>query len=327
MLTTDNRNLPDLPDVPNAPPLLDVILPAGGRISGEFARMAGTEIKALIELDGETILRRAISTLRATGRIGRIAVIGPEAVLAEAQASGADILLPEGESGPDNILRGLSALQCGEEEKKRRREEEKKGTRNREQGTEEKFLSTINYQLSTTSKVLILTTDLPFLTADALNKFLEVCPPDADIALPIMTEAEFTSRFPGTSNEYARLRDGGYTLGCAFVVDGAALLRNESHLRALFDARKSQWQMARLIGLGTILKFVTRRLTVEELEAKASAIAGCRGIAIRHSPPELAYDIDLPAEYEYARRHSAATSQQPQPTAAPIAGAAQEMPR
>ena len=324
MLTTDNRNLPNLPDVPNTPPLLDVILPAGGRITGEFAQMAGTEIKALIDLDGETILRRAISTLRAAGRIGRIAVIGSEAVLAEAKACSADILLPEGESGPDNILRGLAALE--EEKKKRRKEEEKRqGTGNREQGTEEKSLSTINYQLSTTSKVLILTTDLPFLTADALNVFLQACPPDADIALPIMTEAEFTSRFPGTQNEYARLRDGGYTLGCAFVVDGAALLRNEAHLRALFDARKSQWQMARLIGFGTILKFVTRRLTVEDLEAKASAIAGCRGIAIRHMPPELAYDIDLPAEYEYARRHIAAIAQHT--TVTPVAGAAQEMPR
>ena len=266
---------------------LDVILPAGGRIAGEFAQMAGTDIKALIEFNGQTILRRAILTLRATNRVGQIAVIGPEPVLTEARECGAELLLPEGDSGPDNILRGLHAV--------------------------------------SSTKVLILTTDLPFLTADALTTFLDACPPDADIAVPIMTEAEFNGRFPGTQNEYVRLRDGGYTLGCAFVLNGETLLRNEAHLRALFAARKNQWQMARLIGFGTILKFAARRLTVEELETRASAIAGCRGVAVRHSPPELAYDIDLPAEYEYARQQAATTAQTNVTTPAPTFEGAQEI--
>ena len=291
---------------------LDVILPAGGRITGEFAEMAGTDIKALIDFNGQTILRRAIHTLRATNRIGRIAVIGPAAVLAEAQNSGADLLLPEGDSGPDNILRGLHALRGKEKEKRREGEEEN---------------SSFIPHRSSFSKVLILTTDLPFLTADALNTFLDACPSEADVAVPVVTEAEFSGRFPGTANEYVKLRDGGYTIGCAFVLNGETLLRNEAHLRALFAARKSQWQMARLVGFGTILKFATRRLTVEELEARASAIAGCRGVAVRHSPPELAYDIDLPAEYAYARQNAAEMLPPNQAAAAPVAAVIQEIPR
>ena len=296
--------------------LLDVILPAGGRIKDEFAQMAGTDVKALIDFNGQTILRRAIHTLRATGRIGRIAVIGPPAVLTEAQESGAGLLLPEGDSGPDNILRGLHALQGGEKEKRRKGEKE---TRT------EKDSSSI-LQPSSFAKVLILTTDLPFLTVDALNRFLEACPPDADIAVPVVTDEEFMARFPGTQNEYVKLRDGAYTIGGAFVLNGETLLRNEAHLRALFAARKSQWQMARLVGFGTILKFATKRLTVEELQAKASAIAGCRGVAVHHAPPELAYDIDLPAEYEYARQQVAAMPERNLTAAAPAREGALENP-
>ena len=303
MQITPIQTLPD-PSAGASRETLDVILPAGGRISGEFAQRAGTDIKALIDFNGQTILRRTINTLRATHRIGRIAVIGPAAALDEARNCGADLLLPEGDSGPDNILRGLHALQQGKREKA-------------------KLLPlTLNSQPST--KVLILTTDLPFLTADALNTFLDACPPETDIAVPIMTEREFTARFPGTQNEYVKLRDGAFTLGCAFVLNGEALLRNEGHLRALFAARKSQWQMARAVGFGTIIKFATRRLTVGELEARASKIAGCRGVAVPHMPPELAYDIDLPAEFEYARKHAAVITPNSLTTAAPTLKSAQE---
>ncbi len=308
--STRNSHQPNISREP-----LDVILPAGGRITGEFAQMAGTDIKALIEFNGQTILRRAILTLRATNRVGRIAVIGPEPVMTEARECGAELLLPEGDSGPDNILRGLHGLQgTGEIRDTRYEIREEEG-------------SSFILHPSSFAKVLILTTDLPFLTADTLTAFLDACPPDADIAVPIMTEPEFNGRFPGTQNEYVRLRDGGYTLGCAFVLNGEILLRNEAHLRALFAARKNQWQMARLIGFGTILKFATRRLTVEELETRASAIAGCRGVAVRHSPPELAYDIDLPAEYEYARQQAAKRAQPDLAIAAPTLEGVQEIPR
>ena len=57
---------------------MDAILPAGGRIEGEFARVAGTEIKALIRFQNESLLQRAIETLKSTEGIHRIVVIGPE---------------------------------------------------------------------------------------------------------------------------------------------------------------------------------------------------------------------------------------------------------
>ena len=273
----------------------DVILPAGGRITGEFAQMAGVDIKALIAFEGKTILRRTIETLRKTGRIRRIVVIGPPAALDEARIAGADGLLTEGASGPDNILAGLKWVeQTTAQAEDSTPSAERDGTPSaaKEAGSK---------------RVLIVTTDLPFLTAPTLTAFLDACPPDADVALPVMTQQAFEARFPGTQNEYVRLADGHFTMGCAFVLNPETLLRNEGHLRALFDARKSQWQMVRLIGIGTGLRFAAGRLSVAHLEARASRIARCKGRAILGMPPELAYDIDLPAEYLYAREHAALT--------------------
>jgi len=76
--------------------LVDAMLPAAGRISGEFAAEAGAEVKALIEIGGRTVLQRTLETLRATDRIGKIVVIGPEEVTSHPAAQGADALLSEG---------------------------------------------------------------------------------------------------------------------------------------------------------------------------------------------------------------------------------------
>ncbi len=90
--------------------MVDVILPAGGRIGGDFAAEAGASIKALIELHGVTVLERTVRVLRAMPEVGRIVVIGPAELQGHAASRGADVVLPEGDSGPSNIMLGLEWL-------------------------------------------------------------------------------------------------------------------------------------------------------------------------------------------------------------------------
>jgi hypothetical protein len=86
-------------------------MPAGGRVSGELAEESGVTIKALIPLRGETLLQREIRALRDTGRIGRIAVIGPRRSKTRLR-TGADIVLPEGKRWAGEYFRGLEWLQA-----------------------------------------------------------------------------------------------------------------------------------------------------------------------------------------------------------------------
>lgn len=249
---------------------VDVILPAGGRIDGEFAQRVGTEVKALARFAGETILQRTVNTLRTTGSVRRIVVIGGDEAKAQALACGADGAVSDGTTMPENILRGLEWLQ------------EQPG--------------------GATPHVLDVTTDLPFLTADAIRTFLCACPSDADVVVPIVTQQTFEARFPGSGNEFTRLRDGAFTLGCAIRFRREMLHRNRQRLEAMFAARKSQWRMAALIGPRIAWRFATRQLTVDDLVARANALMDCTAVPIRDASPELAYDIDLPAEYDYAHR-------------------------
>lgn len=244
---------------------LDVILPAGGRIPGPLVEEAGTDVKALLRIGRKTVLERTLQAVCATGRAGRVVVVGPPEVAPYADGL-ADVVLPETGSGSENILQGL------------------------------RWLSAANGR----EHALIVTTDLPFLTPDALNAFLDACPRHLDLCVPVITREAFEARFSRAATRYARLRDGEWLIGCAVRVRPAALMGQDSLATRVFAARRSRIRMARMLGLSFLVRFLTKRLTLEQIQSKALEILGCTGSAIRVCPPELAFDIDYPEDYQQA---------------------------
>lgn len=243
----------------------DLILPAGGRIDGEFATKVGTPWKALIEFDGKSILERQIDAFRSSGVVDRIVVIGPPELLASRAAGLSDIRIEPGETGPDNIYRGLDALSESDAE-----------------------------------RVLVATTDLPFLSPALIADFVQRCPADRDICVPLVSESSYSARFPGSTATFVKIRDGVWTLGCMYQFHVESMRRIKPAMDRVFENRKSKLGMARILGPGFLIKYLTKSLTVQQLEAKVGSILGCTAYAMPESPPELAYDIDDDDDYTYA---------------------------
>jgi len=245
----------------------DVVIPAAGRLTGEWAAAAGTDVKALLRIGGVTIIERMVPVLRDSGA-RRVVIVGP-ASLAEALPSLAvDAWLAEVGSAPANILVGLDWLR------------EREGD----------------------EPVLIATADLPFLSVDAVQGFLSACPSEADLCVPIISRASFRAKFPDTVDDYVHLADGDWTLGCLFRVRPAAISRNRAQLDRVFAARKSKLGMARLLGARFLVKFLLRRLTLAEITAKCESLLGCTGAVVLGCAPELAFDLDTVDEARYAER-------------------------
>jgi 2-C-methyl-D-erythritol 4-phosphate cytidylyltransferase len=256
---------------------VDVILPAAGRISGAFAQEAGAEIKTLIQLDGKTVLERTISILRATEGIGKIVVVGPNELASQSSAQGADAVLPEGgPSGTDNIFHGMEWLY-------------------RANGNQH------------AERVLILTTDLPFITPEAIAGFIKSCPAEMDICVPVIERAQFKSRFPEIDIFNVPLRDGRWSIGCVFLLNPKAIAAHRAIINKVFAARKSPVAMARLLGPMFIFRYLFRRLTVAHIEKRCQYLLRCSACGIKHCAPELAFDIDGPVEFRYAVQHYAAS--------------------
>lgn len=245
---------------------LPAVVTAGGRLTGDLAAEAGTTIKALAPIGGTPLIHTALAALRAAKRIGTIAVVGPADALVQAGAAG-DHTLEEGETGPENVRRGLAAVRADAGE----------------------------------GLVVVSTSDLPFVTSEAVDALLERAPADADIVFPVVTREAYLDVFPRSPNTFAPLAGRFYTGGSVLLVRPTAIERNHALIERVFAARKSQTRTALLLGLPFLLRFAARRLTIAQAEARASALTGCRCHALLGADPRLAMDVDTLDDYRYAK--------------------------
>lgn len=236
------------------------VVTAGGRVGGEFARVLGTPVKALAPFRGTTFLQLTIDALHALG-IRRIAVVGGDDVRRACEPS-VERVIDESTDGAENLRRALSAW-------------------------------------DTTAPLLYLTSDMPFITADALRAFLARVPPGT-LALPLCEWSDFVRRFPQAPPFGIELAGEKVVNGGAFVIPAGAQERIERFARQFFDARKSVWRMAKLAGPALLLQFAFRRLGVSRIEMRASRLLDVSALAVRSAPPELAFDVDGLEEYRYA---------------------------
>jgi molybdopterin-guanine dinucleotide biosynthesis protein A len=257
------------------------LITAGGRLSPELAAVCGTTVKALARLDESSFIERVMGALRDSGRVSVIAIVGPVGELRAAGVS-ADVWVEEGATGPENIHRGIAGL--------------------REAG-----------HLRDEERLLLTATDTVFLHGDTVRDLIGIAEtqPEADIVFPIVRRAAYEARFPDSPNVYALLANGAFTGSSAQIVRPSAIDRCLPDIEKAFAARKSQWQMAKLLGWNFIVRFVMRTLTVADAVAKVSAVTGLNCYAPIFEDARIAADIDTLADYEYAKRMLGVGSEDP----------------
>ncbi|MBC7809101.1 MAG: nucleotidyltransferase family protein [Akkermansiaceae bacterium] len=248
------------------------MITAGGRLSPELAAVCGTTVKALVPLGDSRFIDRVVFALRDSGAVSAIAIVGP---VSELQAAGiaADVWADEKMTGPENIQQGIVAL--------------------REAG-----------YLIGEERLLLCATDAIFLGAGTVIDLLAVAQtqPEADIVFPIVRREVYEQQFPGSPNVYAPLADGAFTGSSVQVVRPSAIERCLPYIEKAFAARKSQWEMAKLLGWNFTWRFITRTLTVDAAVAKVSAVTGLNCHAPIFPSARIAADVDTLADYEYAMK-------------------------
>lgn len=247
---------------------LAVVLTAGGRIVRQDFPDAvlgdgDSGYKCLLKVGRRTLLEAALDAVRGCSRAEKVVVVGNPRLQRWLTAPN-EVLIPERIEAHENFIAGLEAV--------------------------------AQYR-----RVLYLTTDLPFVTAESIGRFIDACPPDVQICYAVVRREAFEVRFPNSPSTYARLRDGEFAAGCAAMVEPAVLLERREWIRQAAQRRKSLWRLALLVGSGILWKYATRWLTVADVERRAERLLGARCRAVP-CDPVLAYDIDTPQDYLYALR-------------------------
>jgi GTP:adenosylcobinamide-phosphate guanylyltransferase len=156
--------------------------------------------------------------------------------------------------------------------------------------------------------VLIATADLPFLTAPTVAAFVGqatdlASESGAGVIYPVVPVAACYARFPGIRRTALRLREGEYTGGNLALVRPEFLLTHRDRIAAAFAARKSPFRLAVMLGFGTLGRLVAsqklapRLLSIPFLEARVSRLLGGPARALICDLPELATDLDRPADF------------------------------
>lgn len=239
---------------------MKAVITAGGRIDGAFAQIAGTPVKALAPVRGQSMLQRMIEALRAAG-VAQIAVVGGDEVRA-ACASTIDNFVDESPSGSENLLRALRAW-------------------------------------SDADRLIYATSDLPYVTAGAIADFIGRVG-EGTLAVSLAEYPAFTARFPNAPSFGIRLGGERVVNGGVFSIPHTAIERLAALATRFFEARKQPWRMAGLVGPSVLFRFLSGRLRVADLESMALHVLQVPAQALRGCAPELAFDVDTLIEYEYA---------------------------
>lgn len=155
--------------------------------------------------------------------------------------------------------------------------------------------------------VLIACADIPMLTPEAIDDFVSrAVPLDADMAYPIIPRAECIKNHPQLKRTYLKTGDGVFTGGNIMLLRPDFVSRNWQTIQDSYDARKHVAKLARMIGIGTLVRVMLGQLIpavlrIVALERAASRMLGGKVAVVISSYPEIGEDVDKPSDLDAVR--------------------------
>ena len=249
---------------------MDVIVMAGGRIEPEdpLYAMTGMTNKTLIPIAGKPMLQYVVDALAGSPKVEKFVLVGltPE----ECPDLGVPVTYVSSQAGIfDNVVAGIKKLR----------------------------------QIKPDAELAIMSTaDIPLLTTEMVDWFIETCTEtDHDIYYTAVERSVMERRFAQSGRTFIPLSDGAYCGGDIFMARTDLIHSNQALIDKLMEARKSFLKQVRLLGLGFLIRFALRRLTVADAERRVSKTLNVRGRAIITPYAEMGMDVDKPHQLEIVR--------------------------
>jgi len=234
---------------------IGAVVLAGGHVPTTLAHLC--DHRALLQLNGRYLLDYLLETLEATPSVVATAIVAD----AEALPPLSDLpgyRAAAGDSIVENMRHGANAL------------------------VDENV-----------THLLFITGDIPLVTPEGLeNYLLNSLGSAAALTYPIIPREASEIRFPGARRTYVRLREGSFTGGNAIFTVANLLDDKAALIQGLYSARKHPMKLAKILGLGTVLRLLLGTITLPYIEAVATRILGAPARAIISPHPEIGFDVD-----------------------------------
>ena len=242
------------------------IVLAGARPGRDaFAEAFGSDLKALIPIGGEPMVRRPVRALLESERIGRIIVVtqAPERI---------------GAVLPDDARIDVR---------------ESKGT------IAETMLALLD-DAKLEWPLLVTTADHALLDAATVDEFAREAA-GADIAIGVVERANLLKRLPETRRTWLKFRGGAYTGANLFALASPAVRPGIELWRSVEQDRKKAWRVMSLLGPAVLLTVALRLVSLDEVLAQLSGRLGLTIKAVRLSNPLAGVDVDKAEDHALAQ--------------------------
>ncbi len=249
---------------------MNAIVLAGGVLPPEdpLSRQAPGGLKALTDIAGKPMVQWVMDALGASERIHRVAVVG----------------LP-----PDTELSCVRPWHVVEEKSDVIRSVQAAAEELVDEGVDDAY-------------VVVVSADVPAISGEMVTWLAErVNAGDHDLYMCVVERSTMERRFPNARRTYLRFKDrevcGGDMAACRLSV-----ARRAGELAArLSQARKHPLRQAMMIGFGTLVLFLLRRLTLDDTVRRVGARVGIDACALVCPYAEVAMDVDKASQLALVR--------------------------
>ncbi len=243
---------------------MDAVILAGALNSGALRTVSQAQYEAEIEIDGQPMIDYVIDALCSVREIKKIVVVGSKSISAKANAKKV-LFVQHGTSMVESLFNGLEVLEALE-------------------------------------PVLIVTSDIPLITKEALEDFLVRCDKNsADLYYSFVSKTVNEAKYPQVQRTYVRLKEGTFTGGNLVLLTPHVLKDQREILEKAVALRKKPVQLCRLLGWRCFLKLLTGKLTIANIEQRVRTVFDLVVAGIISPYPEVGIDVDKPSDLKLAR--------------------------
>ncbi len=160
--------------------------------------------------------------------------------------------------------------------------------------------------------VIIVSSDIPLITKEAIERFLEKCKQSTDGELKalyymsLIDEKVMTSKFPESNRTYLKLRDVKWCAGDMMVAKPSIIDSHGDVLDQLVNNRKSVFKSLFVLSPMTVIKIAIGRLTMDGFNDAINKYLFKRPdscIGVLADDPELGMDVDKPFQLDIVREY------------------------
>jgi GTP:adenosylcobinamide-phosphate guanylyltransferase len=229
----------------------------------EFAAQFGTDIKALIPVGGEPMVRRPVRALLEAEDVGDVIVLS---------------------QAPDRIAHALPT----DPRIKLRKSE----------ATIAATMLELCLDKATSWPLLVTTADHALLDVETIDEFCAYA--EGDISIGVVERELLQDRFPVAQRTWLKFRGGAYTGANLFALSSPKAAAAVELWRSVEQDRKKGWRIIALLGPFVLIGSLLRLLTIDQALRHIGRKLGLDVTVVQLSNPIAGVDVDKRADHMLA---------------------------